>query len=246
MPSWRSPGRIRVWTNVPNSSSLSHTSVMRSTPSPNEATWKRIPAGASRSQPTSSRSASYWPGVMPSHFCMMTVAMVIPPGGDGGGGVAVKTELQRQRVAEHAGARQAAGERADEVEGVDVDALAALALAEGPAGRAVQDELERLPVDGGPFGDDVGDQPAVVVGGELHRPAGRAADVDAVAPGVAGEPHVEEVFERLPADRRAEREWHESHRRRRAPPAPDRPRAYLLELAGDLGVGQISAPAALQ
>src|SRR3984957_8769636 len=55
MPSWRSPGRIRVWTKVPNSSSLSHTSVMRSTPSPNEAAGKRMPAGTSRARPAVSR-----------------------------------------------------------------------------------------------------------------------------------------------------------------------------------------------
>src|SRR5580658_3602991 len=241
MPSWRSPGRIRVWTNVPNSSSLSHTSVMRSTPSPNEATWKRIPAGVSRSQPTISRSASYWSGVRPSHFCMMTVAMVVPPCGGCGG----ETGSERQRVAEHAAARPAAGERADVLDGVDVDVFAAAAVAEGPAGRAVQHEVERLTVDRGPFDNDVGDQAAVVAWREVHRPAGRVTDVDAVTPDVAGEPHVEQVLKRLPADRRAERERQVPHRRRCAPPAPDRLRAYLLELADQLRVGEAGALADL-
>src|ERR1700733_14096587 len=203
MPSWRRPGRIRVWTNSPNSSSLSHTSVMRSAPSPNEATWKRIPAGTSRSQPTVSRSASYWSGVMPSHVCMMTVAMIFLLvvmwrwcGGN--------TGLQGQRVAEHAAAWPAAGERADEVDGVDLDVLAVAAVAEGPAGRPVKHQVERQVVDLGPFGDYFGLQPAVVVRLEVHRPACRGADVNAVAPHVAGEPHVEQVLQRPPANRRTE------------------------------------------
>jgi len=50
---------------------------MRSTPSPNEATWKRLPAGTSWSQPTISRSASYWSGVRPSQFCMMMVHLLV-------------------------------------------------------------------------------------------------------------------------------------------------------------------------
>src|SRR5580698_8269135 len=245
MPSWRSPGRIRVWTNVPNSSSLSHTSVMRSTPSPNEATWKRIPAGTSRSQPTSSRSASYWSGVRPSHFCMMTVAMMVPPCG-GCGGCCGEKGSEGQRVAEHAAARPAAGERADVLDGVDVDVFAVVAVAEGPARRAVEHEVERLTVDRGPFGDDVGDQAAVMACREVHRPAGRTTDVDAVTPDVAGKSHVEQVLKRLPANRRAERERQVPHRGRCPPPAPDRLRAYLLELAGQLRVGEAGALADLQ
>ena len=46
--------------------------------------------------------------------------------------------LQGQRVAEHAAAWPAAGERADEVDGVDLDVLAVAAVAEGAAGRPVK------------------------------------------------------------------------------------------------------------
>ena len=67
-------------------------------------------------------------------------------------------------MAEYAAGLLTTGERADEIDGVDLDVLATVALAEGPAGRAVEHELERLAVERGPFGDDVGDQPAVVVG----------------------------------------------------------------------------------
>ena len=76
-------------------------------------------------------------------------------------------------MAEDAGAGQATGEGADEVEGVDLDAFAVDALAELPAGGTVEHELEGLAVDIGPFGDDVGDQAAVVIGGEVHRAVDR-------------------------------------------------------------------------
>src|SRR5579863_9409762 len=141
---------------------------------------------------------------MPSHFCMMTVAMIFLLkvmwwwGG--------KSGLQGQRVAEHAAAWPAAGERADEVDGVDLDVLAVTAVAEGTAGRPVKHQVERQPVELRPFGRDVGDQPAVVVRLEVHRPARRVADVDAVAPHVAGEPHIEQVLQRPPANGRTERQ----------------------------------------
>src|SRR6201996_5512473 len=92
------------------------------------------------------------------------------------------TGLQGQRVAEHAAAWPAAGQRADEVDGVDLDVLAVVAVAEGTAGRPVKHQVEWLTVELRPFGHDVGDQPAVVVRLEVHRPAGRVADVDTVAP----------------------------------------------------------------
>ena len=78
-------------------------------------------------------------------------------------------------LAEDAGAGEATGQDADEVDGVDVDALAADAVAELAAGRALEHELERLAVDRRPLGDDVGDEAAVVVGGQVHLAAGRLA-----------------------------------------------------------------------
>src|SRR5829696_3768224 len=72
-------------------------------------------------------------------------------------------------VGEDTGGRTTTGERADEFEGVDLDVLAPDPLGEGAAGGSGEHELERLAVDGGPFGHVIGDQAAVVVGGELHR-----------------------------------------------------------------------------
>src|SRR3984957_3339687 len=113
---------------------------------------------------------------MPSHFCMMTVAMIfllVVMWWWGG-----KSGLQGQRVAEHAAAWPAAGQRADEVDGGDLHVVAVMPVAEGAAGRPVKHQVERLAVELRPFGYDVGDQPAVVVRREVHRPARRVADVD--------------------------------------------------------------------
>src|ERR1700678_1886673 len=128
-----------------------------------------------------------------------------------------KSGLQGQRLAEHAAAWPAAGQRADEVDGVDLDVLAVAAVPEGAAGWPVNDQVERLTVELRPFGYDVGDQPAVVVRLEVHWPSRRVADVDPVAPHVPGEPHVEQVLQRPPADRRSERQGGEPHRRRGPP-----------------------------
>ena len=65
-------------------------------------------------------------------------------------------------MAEHAGAGEPAGEGADEVEGVDLDSFAVVALGELAAGGALEDELERFTVDASPLGHDVSDQAAVV------------------------------------------------------------------------------------
>src|SRR6202050_3310311 len=98
---------------------------------------------------------------MPSQVCMMTVAMIFLLvvmwwwwcGGNAG--------LQGQRVAEHAAAWPAAGQRADEVDGVDLDVLAVMAVAEGAAGRPVKHQVERLAVELRPFGDDCGGHAAL-------------------------------------------------------------------------------------
>src|SRR5437868_6291957 len=79
--------------------------------------------------------------------------------------------LQRGGVAEDAGARETTRHRADEVERVRLDALAVDAVGELAAGRTFEHELEGLVVDVRPLGDDVGDEPAVMIGAELHRPA---------------------------------------------------------------------------
>src|ERR1017187_1337667 len=85
---------------------------------------------------------------------------------------------ERERVAEDAGTGEATGEDADELDGVDVDSLAVGAVAELAAGRAFQHQLKGLAMDRRPFGDDVGHEAAVVVGGQVHLAAGRHADVD--------------------------------------------------------------------
>src|SRR5947199_2951382 len=116
---------------------------------------------------------------MPSAISATSVPMVSPS--------------ERERVAEDTGAGSATGEDADELDGVELDPLAASALAELATGRTLEDELEGLTVDLGPLAHDVGHEPAVVVGGQLHRPTGRAGQVDAVRPHVTSEPDVEQV-----------------------------------------------------
>src|ERR1700750_2774002 len=108
-------------------------------------------------------------------------------------------------MAEDAGAREATGEGTDEIEGVHLDSFAIKALGELATGRALEHQVKRLTMDRRPFGDDVGDQAAVVLWREVHLPAGGTADVDAVAPNVARDPDVEQVLERFPSNRWSER-----------------------------------------
>ena len=56
------------------------------------------------------------------------------------------------------------GQDPAELDGVHVDVLAAGSGSELPSGRAAEREGERLTVGAGPLGDDVGHDPAVVVG----------------------------------------------------------------------------------
>ncbi len=94
-------------------------------------------------------------------------------------------------MAEDPDARQSAGEGTDEVQRVDLDALAGNALCELPAGGAVEHELKGLAVDTGPLCHNVGDKAAVVIGRQLHGAADGSVDVDTVRPDVAGESDVE-------------------------------------------------------
>lgn len=68
-------------------------------------------------------------------------------------------------MAEDAGAGEATGEGADEVDGVDLYSFALDALGELSSGWAFEHEIEGLAVQVGPFGDDVGNEPAVMIGG---------------------------------------------------------------------------------
>src|SRR5712692_11237782 len=125
-------------------------------------------------------------------------------------------------MGEYTLAGQAPGQRADEVDGVDLDPFTvdagALdtgslnALAELAAGATLAHELVGLTVDRPPLGDDVGDEATVVIRAELHRAPDRGTDVDAVRPNVAREADVEEVFQRHPPDRRTERHGQVAHR----------------------------------
>src|SRR5271155_1181788 len=93
---------------------------------------------------------------------------------------------------------QSAREGADEIERIDLDALTVDAPGELAAGGTVENQLEGLAVDAGPFGHDVGGEAAVVVGREVHGTVDCRVDVYPVGPDVPGEPDVEQVFEGSP------------------------------------------------
>ena len=149
-------------------------------------------------------------------------------------------------VGEDAVAGAAPGEDADELDGVDLDPLAVRALAELAARGPVEHELERLAVDARPLGDDVGDETTVVVGGEVHRVAGRGAQVDAVGPHVAREPDVEQVPEPHPADGRPERDRQVAHRAAASASDRRRPSGRWPQLGHDLVVREVGALADLE
>ena len=104
-----------------------------------------------------------------------------------------------------------------------------------PSGRAAEREGEGLAVGARPFGDDVGHDPAVVVGIDVERLGRCPGQVDAVHPHVAGEADVEEVGERLPADRGREVEQGKPGDRAREPGAgPQRPGRGGVPLGDEL------------
>src|SRR5438874_1267186 len=80
-----------------------------------------------------------------------------------------------------------------------------------------------------------------MVGGELHRAADGGAQVDAMAPDVAGETDVEQILERHPAEGRSERQRQVPCRRRCAPPPLYRLRTDRLELRQDVFIRKVVA-----
>jgi hypothetical protein len=137
-------------------------------------------------------------------------------------------------MAEDSHARQPAGQGANEVKRVDLDAIAAGALGEGPASGATEHELKGLTMDIGPLGHNVGDNAAIVRGRELHRSADCHVDIDPVSPDISREPDVQKVFEGRPSDRRSKREGNVTGWRRRAPPTFDCPWSNRGNLRDDL------------
>src|SRR5436190_5806267 len=124
--------------------------------------------------------------------------------------------------------------------------FAAIALSEGAAGGAGEEQVERFSVELRPLGDDVGDQASVVGEVQVHGTADSRVDVDPVRPDVAREADLEQVVHRLPADRLAERDRWVAHRQGRAEPALDCLRPDGLELRDDLGARQARALPDLQ
>ena len=94
----------------------------------------------------------------------------------------------------------AAGEDAAAVDGVHVDAVARGRRVStiDSAGGSSEVEGEGVFVGGGPFGDDVGDNPPVMGSRSVEGAADGAAEVDSVHPHVTGKANVVEVAERLP------------------------------------------------
>src|SRR6516162_4044089 len=89
---------------------------------------------------------------------------------------------ERDGGGEQPGCAAAAGQDAGELDRVEVELRAGLAGAERAAGGSGEGERERLAVPAGPVGDHVGEDPAVVAGGQDGLSTGGAADVNAVHP----------------------------------------------------------------
>ena len=122
----------------------------------------------------------------------------------------------------------------------------ASALCELPAGRAVEHQFEGLAVDTGPFSHDVRNEPAVVIGRELHGAIDCRVNVDPMRPDVPGESDVEQVFQGSPSDGWPEWERDVACGRRCAPPALDRPGADRSNVRDELIVRESVALANLQ
>ena len=86
------------------------------------------------------------------------------------------------RVVSRPSAGAATGQDPAELHGVEPDLGAALAGGERASGRAVEPQREGLPVAAGPVGDDVGDDPPVVLRRQHDRLSGRPTEVHPVHP----------------------------------------------------------------
>src|SRR5579863_3911256 len=75
-------------------------------------------------------------------------------------------------------------DRAAELDGVERDLFTGVASGEVASSWAGEGESERLAVASGPFGNDIGDDAAVVARGELEVASSRSGDVDSVHPRV--------------------------------------------------------------
>ena len=85
-------------------------------------------------------------------------------------------------MTEDSHARQPAGQGADKIQRVDLDAIAADTLDEVPASWAIEHELKGFAMDIGPLGHNVCDKAAIVSGRELHRALECHVDIDPVSP----------------------------------------------------------------
>ena len=139
-------------------------------------------------------------------------------------------------MAEDSHARQPAGQGANEVQRVELDAIAADASGEFPASGAIEHELKGLTMEVGPLGHNVGDKEAIVSGRELHRAIDRYVNIDPVSPDISREPDIQEVLEGRPSDRRSKWKGNVTGWRRCAPPTFDCPRSYRCDLRDGLVV----------
>ena len=100
--------------------------------------------------------------------------------------------LQQQWMVEDVDWFTAAGTDAAALDGVhlDGDDVVEFVPDVGAAGGSGQLQAERVGVGGGPFGDDVGHDATVVVGGRQDVTVDGSAEVNAVHPYIAGEADV--------------------------------------------------------
>ena len=86
-----------------------------------------------------------------------------------------RDELERHGGREESAAGPATGDQSTKLDRVHSHALAVRAVVPVSAGRPGEREVVRTTVTASPFRNDIGDDHAVVLGGELHRHAGGGA-----------------------------------------------------------------------